>query len=65
MPALHQQGVDPAIKFREALGDALTVIGTLGPYCATPTEMADMIELGLTSEGQFRLLMEKISEGKR
>ena len=47
-------------QLRSALQDAVAVIRRLSPLCKSPSEMIDLIELALISDGQLNLLKREL-----
>lgn len=52
-------------NFRSGLEDVAAIVQRLEPYCQTTAELAEMIELAKRNDGQLRILMEKVLQGKR
>lgn len=48
--------------FRGDLESVLVVIKALSNVCATPAELAGIVQLASTNDGQLRILMEKVSQ---
>lgn len=44
-------------KFRSSLEDVAVIVRKLSAVCLTPEEMAQMVELAQTNDGQLRVLM--------
>lgn len=59
MPEAAQPSTDE--QLRSALQDAVAVIRKLSPLCKSPSEMIDVIELALISDGQLSLLKRELT----
>jgi hypothetical protein len=63
LPQIHKQNTPANTseqQFRESLKDVLVTIEKLSDYCVTPQEMYEMVNLAITSDGQLRILAEKV-----
>ena len=47
----------PEDRFRESLLDAVALMEKLRPLCKTVDELTELCNLGLSNEGQLRLIM--------
>jgi hypothetical protein len=51
---------DVEVRFRSALQDVLETTRKLAPYFNSVDDLVDSLELALVSDGQLRLLMNKV-----
>ncbi len=51
--------------FRESLKDLIVVADRLKPFCNTTEDLVGMCNLALENDGQLRLLMQSVQQGKR
>lgn len=56
---------NPEDAFRENLKDVIAIAEKLAPLCRTVEEMVGMAALALENDGQLRLLMREVVQGKR
>lgn len=52
-------------QFRSSLDDVLEISKKLSNICQTPAQMCEMIELALNNDGQLRLLMAVVFQGRK
>ena len=53
-------------SIREGLLDVVAVVKVLSPYCQTVSDLAEMVELAITNDAQFRLFLKLMKEqGKK
>ena len=58
MPEMTQTDVEN--KFRDSIGDILTILDKLSPYCKTIDDLIGLLELSIKNDAQLRLLLGRL-----